>query len=64
MNIHSAKAVRVSPTGIQPENGQICTYYLTFRGEDLGKIKHPYGDAVGLAVKMLEATNNKEQTNV
>lgn len=43
-------AVRKNPTDRIPERGELCTY-LT-KGGDM--IEHPYGDAVGLVVKILE----------
>jgi len=49
------RAVRVAPIGNKLRDKEICTYVVSCEKSELGTINHPYGDAIGLSIKMLEA---------
>lgn len=61
--IERVKAVRINPVKIYPKKGDICTYSISYIGEDLGEVEHQYGDALGLSIKMLKLARGAEIGN-
>lgn len=54
-------AVRVFPTVKTPEYKEVCTYSLRQGNTEVGTLFHPYGDAMGLIIAMMEYyRDNKE----
>lgn len=47
-------AVRIEPTNANPEIGELCRYQLRYRGEDVGEMNFPYGNAIDMAKAMLD----------
>lgn len=51
--IANVQCIRVQPLA-KPEDGEECSYRARVYNIDVGVINHPYGDAEGLAKKMIE----------
>ena len=51
--ILNVQVIRTGPKG-DIETGDECTYLARIYNQDAGTIHHPYGDAPGLAKKMID----------
>jgi len=54
LEVGHIKAVRIHPTDHKPDEGEMCTYEMSYYNNKLGKLKFPYGDGLDLGIEMIK----------